>query len=239
MKKSSILEQLGFNKNEALVYESLLKLGKAKIAAIVREAGLHRPLVYKALPKLIEKGLVSVMPKGKGREYVPASPEKLERLFKDREMEFFRNVEDLHSMYEKQGKKPIITVTEGVKAIKDAYSTMIHTLKKNGRYYRYSSTRALREKYVPKDYREIRDKKQLERLVITNMPSKLRSKERLGRTVKAIPSDYDLFEYDISQFMYEDKVVFADYNTNTVITIKNPIIAKFQKKLFKLLFKKL
>lgn len=239
MKKNLLLTQLGFTKNEALVYESLLKLGKAKVATIVRESGLHRPLVYKALPQLIEKHLVSVMPRGKVHEYAAESPEKLEALFKEREVSFFRSIEDLHGLYDKQEKKPRITVTEGADAIREAYATMIHSLKKGETYYRYGSTKALRKKYIPKDYREVRDKKQLERLVITNVPSKLQARDRLGRTIKVIPPEYDLFEYDISQMIYNDRVVVADYNTNTVITIDNPVIAQFQRKLFKLLFNKL
>jgi sugar-specific transcriptional regulator TrmB len=240
MKKKYILEQLGFTSNEGLVYNSLIFLGKGSIADIVRKSGLHRPLVYKCVPNLLNKGLISISPKGKSRLFVPTAPDKLETLFKENEEKFFKDIEDLHAIYKGDNKKPIVTYREGKKAIMDGYLDIVNSLPKGATYYRYSSTRVLnREKYVPKNYRETRDRKQLERLIITNEPSKMRSKDKLGRVIKTVPKDYDLFEYDITQVIYGDKVCFADYNTNTIITIENPLIAKFQKKIFKLLFKKL
>jgi len=107
-------------------------------------------------------------------------------------------------------------------------------------YFRYSSALALnREKFIPKDYRSVRDKKGLERLIITNESTRGLHVKRLGREVKAVPADFDLFEYNISQLIYGNKVSLIDYNTKTAITIENAMIAEFQKKIFKLLFKKL
>ena len=54
-----------------------------------------------------------------------------------------------------------------------------------------------------------------------------------------IPHGTDLFAYDITQLIYWPKIAFVDYNTETSVIIENPIIAKFQERLFKLLYQRL
>lgn len=237
---TSILEKIGFSKEESAVYHTLLEIGPCTMSDIVRKTGLHRPKAYHIVAVLANKELVGVMPKGKQKKYVAESPDKIEKLFTSLEEQFNKEIQGLYESYETKGKKPVVTYAEGDKSIINAYSDIVHSLKKNDTYYRYSSALTLnRKKYVPKDYREVRDRKNLERLVITDESSKKGQNLRLGRTVKAVPNDFDLFDYNISQVIYGDKVVFVDYNSKTTITIKNPMIAEFQKKIFKLLFKKL
>src|SRR3989344_3480754 len=113
--------------------------------------------------------------------------------------------------------------------------------KKDHVFYRYSSAKdaVKNEKYLPKNYRAIRDQKQLQRFVIANENTMVGKKPRLERAVKFIPNNYGLFDYDITQIIYGDKVAFLDYNTETAFIIENSIIAEFQKKIFKLLYDKL
>ncbi len=238
--KKSILEKIGFNKKESDIYKALLEMGPSSISDIVRKTGHHRPMVYHTLPMLIEKGVIGVMPKGKYKKYTAESPDKLERLFTNLESEFNLEIQGLYETYESSEKKPIVSYAEGGKAITSVYSDVVHSLKKGDMYFRYSSAMALnRERYVPKDYRRVRDEKGLERWIITNHTSRHLHNKKLGRAVKAVPSDFDLFDYNITQIIYGDKVSIIDFNTKTTITIKNKMIAEFQKKIFKLLFKKL
>lgn len=240
MKKRTVLEKLGFSQKESDVYFTLLRGGEMSPSDIVKESGLHRPEVYSAIAVLADRQLISVVPKGKYKKYVAAPPEKLEEIFKSIQDEFFADIEDVHRQYEEKGKRPLVTFTEGDDSIRSAFSTMVRTLDEGEMYYRYSSNSALREKkLIPKDYRAIRDAKGLERWVITNEPTKAKHTLSLGRQIKAIPKDFDLFTFDVSQLIYRDTVAIIDYNSKSVITIKNDKFAEFQKKIFKFLFKKL
>lgn len=235
-----ILEKIGFLGHEKEIYLALLEAGSFSVSELVRKTGIHRPTVYKTLALLIDKGLVRVMPVGKYKKYVAESPEHLETIFKELEADFTSEIFDLKDMYESRDKKPRVTFAEGSKGITQVFSDVVHRLKKGEMYLRYSSQKELDVKtFVPKDYREVRDRKGLERLIITNEPTKKRHSKKLGREIKVIPPDFDLFEYNISQIIYADRVAFVDYNTKTSITIENPIFAEFQRKIFKLLFKKL
>lgn len=244
MKKAEtkgILERVGFSGEESGVYMTLLQHGPLSPSEVVRKAGLHRPAAYRVLTKLQGAGLVSVMPKGKFKVYIAESPDKVERIFQEMEDDFNSEIHELFDLYEKRDKKPIVTFAEGKDAITDTFSDVVHELKKGDTYYRYGSSITLHRArhHIPKDYRAVRDRKGLERLIITDESSKKFIKMRLGKTVKAVPNDFDLFSHNVSQIIFGDKVAFIDYNTKSVVTIENPMIAEFQKKIFRLLFKKL
>ncbi len=146
----------------------------------------------------------------------------------------------LHEIYLSADKKPFVTYQEGDQAIKDVFSDVVHSAKKEDVYYRYSSALSLgRKKYVPKDYRQVRDQKKLERFIITDESSKNIYSMKLGKSLKTVPNSYNLFDLNITQIIYANKVALIDYNTKTVITIENIMIAEFQKKIFKLLYSKL
>lgn len=237
--QKNILEKLGFNTDESRTYLALIELGPASISDIVRKAGIHRPTVYQALPNLIDRGLVSVMPKGKYKQYVPESPERLEKLLVELEDDFNVEIHALQESFAARGRKPVVKFSEGDKAIKDLFSDAIHSLKKNDVYYRYSSALTLaRKKYLPHDYRQVRDRKGLERYIISDESGKTSSR-KLGKYMKFVPPGVNLFDLDITQVIYGNNVSFIDYRTKTVVTIENPMIAEFQKKIFKLLYSRL
>ena len=137
-------------------------------------------------------------------------------------------------------RKPLVTFAQGDKAIKDTFADVVHELKKGDTYYRYSPSLAKEYyKYLPANYRHLRDKKQLERFVITDQESAAKMNKKLGKGVRTIPKGMELFDTKINQWIFGNKVVFVDYNSKSIITVENKKIAQFQKAIFKLLYEKL
>ncbi len=242
MKSNTILNQLGLAEHEGIVYTALLETGAATVSTIAKHAGIHRPMIYKALVALAERGLVTLIPKGKQKRYAAESPEKLRALAATRAEELSAALDDLHRRYETSGARPAVRYLEGRRGLKAVLEDLTATLKRGGIFYRYSSrkTNFDVERYVPKEYRSQRDAKQLEQFVITNEALKKGAyRRRLGCASKAVPVEKDAFDYNIAQLIYGNKVALVDYNTETAIIIENPMIAKFQERLFRLLFAKL
>lgn len=71
------LIDLGLNKNEASVYLALLELGITQSGPIIKMTKLHRMLVYNALEKLTDEGLVTVLHKNNIKLFQPADPAAL------------------------------------------------------------------------------------------------------------------------------------------------------------------
>ena len=234
-----ILRTLGLKKDSADVYLFLLKNTNKLPTDIAKATGMHRPAVYRALIELEKIGLVFVSTKRKRITYSAETPAKLEQLFKSFESDFLDSIEDMYKEYEVTGNKPTVSIQGGEEAIRDAYRDVVHYLDKNEAYYRYSSIAHFKKsKYVPKDYEYIRDKKGLERFVITGSKDIPHTK-RLGRSVKIVPKEFDLFQDGMNMIIYKDKVAIVDYVSDTTITIKHKVFAEFQRKLFKLLYSKI
>ena len=244
MEHIEFLEKLGLSEREARVYLTLLEHGQMGVTDIARKNGLYRTDIYLALGRLTEEGLVVVVPRGKQRVYRASPPKVLEKKFLELANHFDEKVNALSLLaHTPSGERPIVTYVEGVKGISGIHDDIVTTLKKGDTYYRYSSSSTTgddkRKNYLSKKYRLLRDQKQIERKVITNGANKAGKRPRLEREIKVVPSDFDLFAYNVSQVIYANKVAVIDYNTETAVIIENETIARFQSKIFELLFRKL
>jgi sugar-specific transcriptional regulator TrmB len=238
MRIEEILGSLGLRKDEIRLYLTLLEVPPATVSELARETGIHRPLIYRALPSLQEKGLISIVIKGKQKRYTAESPTRVEKLFRKLEQSFSVLLPALETSYTNREDRPVMKYYEGREGIRRVFDDLLDTLKKGEVFYRYSSRRATEdgEKYLPRNYRERRDQKQLERFVITNEATSREKRKRLERALKVIPGKYGSFEYDVTQIIYGSKVAFIDYGSETASIIENPQMAAFQKHLFRVFF---
>jgi hypothetical protein len=76
-------------------------------------------------------------------------------------------------------------------------------------------------------------------LVISNPVSGKQKRSRLERFIKFIPSNFDLFQQNIIQLIYGDRISLIDLNTNRVVIIENKALAEFQKIIFQQLYRNL
>ena len=73
--------KLGFNKNEAIVYMSLIKFGKADANRLIKDTKFHKNIVYDNLEKLIDKGLITFVIEEGRKVFTVASPRMLPEYF--------------------------------------------------------------------------------------------------------------------------------------------------------------
>lgn len=241
MKGSEMLKTLGLSDHESKIYLALLRISPATIAQIGKETGMHRPTIYQCLPHLVEMGIVTKGSIGKRAVFHAESPEKLRLMFDQLAIDFTSSIAELDELHRNKKNKPVAKFYEGKDGITNIFSDIVHSLKKGEVFYRYSSGNGKvdLEKFLPKDYREVRDQKQLQRFVITNDETKSVKKNRLDRALKVVPKEKGEFDFNVTQIIYGNKVAFLDYNTETAFVIENKIIAEYQKYLYKLLYAKL
>ncbi len=241
MEIAKLLERIGLSGKQSKIYLSLIEHGASTVSDISKFTEIHRPLVYKEIPKLQEAGLLSVANKGKRTLYVAESPQKLEAIFRETWDELKGALDELQQTFNARGNKPILKFFEGRGAITKILSDVVHSLKHGDVFYRYSSVKKVNsvDKYLPKDYREIRDKKKLERFVIATEEYIKQKKKRMERAIKAIPETSHLFDHNVSMIIYGKKISYIDYNTKSAFIIENEDVAKFHMSLFKTLYSKL
>ncbi len=242
MDKLGILEKIGLTKNEAAIYLALLEMGTSNISQISEKTSIHRPLIYKAIPTLLEKKLITQTQKLKSVVYGAEPPNRLETIFDDLKMDFFEMLPDMEDTYSSSETKPKIRFLEGKDGTKRIYDDVVRSLKKGDTFYRYSSDKGgqyKKYKYFPRIYKQMRDEKKLQRIVITNEETAKNKKPSLDRFFKVLPKDFGSFEHDVTEIIYGDKVAFIDYGSETCMIIESKKITEFQKQIFQTLYKKL
>jgi len=226
----------------ASIYLALLEHGESSITQIQTQTSLHRAEIYRFIPILLEKQLLIVSMKWKRKLYSPASPIKIQEAYREQEELNKWSIHQLLDKYSHINKKPHVIYWEWEKAITNVFSDIIDSQKKGDIFYRITSEEDVHEvnkKYLPKNYREKRDQKELERYVIMSSQAGKSKDNRLERDLKFIPQEIDEFNNNVFMSIYANKVAFIDFNSESSIIIENKQIADFQKRLFKLLYKKL
>lgn len=236
-----IFRNLGFPKHTERVYEIVSKSKEPLLVTdIAKEAKVSRVVVYRCLGALREKHLVTPVRLGKRTRYAAESARNLRELIR---MTDSIN-EKMIDTYAKEREKDVpntIRFMYGSAGIRAAFDDVISHTKKGDTFFRYTSERDLQKvnQYLARDYRERRDKKKLERLVISNAVSGSQKRSRLERFVKFIPAEADQFQQNIIELVYGDRVSIIDLNKEEVTIIENKQLAEFQKVIFRLLYKRL
>ncbi len=126
-----LLKNLGLNEAETRVYVSALELGKALPLHLARQAHVKRPMLYKILPSLLEKGLLSETMRGKRRYLVAEDPEKFVERKKQDIFLLEQSLPQLRSIMNSAGVRPAISVYEGIEGVKKIYTDVLKTKDSN------------------------------------------------------------------------------------------------------------
>lgn len=237
----TLFERIGIPEKTARIYLDLLDHGNSSIAEICQRTALHRPEAYRALPFLVEEQLVRENTKWKRMFYSALSPARIEEMTRDFEKRSLPLIDLLRNKYENLGRDISVSYQEWRSGVTRVFDDIVESLPKGAVFYRVSAENDVTRSntYLPKDYREKRDKKWLERRVISSSKAAFPKQKRLERDIVTIPREYDEFDQDVTMTIYGNKVAYIDFTNESSIIIENPMIAEFQKKLFMLTYKNL
>lgn len=241
MEIENLLSKIGLNKKESRIYTTLLESGAMTIAGISQNSGVNRPAIYKIIPNLQKQGLVTMTTHGKQKRYLAESPHKLKILVDNLKDLLYLSLPELESVYEAKGYRPIVKFFKGKEGIKQVFMDVVNCLERKATYYRYTASLDLKkiDKYIPRDFRIIRDRKELEAVIISSSDATKQKWVGPNRVIKEMPPEFDLFDYEVSMLIYSDKIAFIDFNTEMAVIIENKKIAEFQRKLFQFIYRKI
>ncbi|MBC8500960.1 MAG: helix-turn-helix domain-containing protein [DPANN group archaeon] len=132
-----LLEQVGLTKSEIKVYFALLELGSSSTGAIVDKSGASSSKIYEILERLIQKGLVSYVLKGKIKYFEASSPERIIDYINEKEKELKQQKQGIEKILpELMLKKELskfkqdATIYKGMKGLETAFFEAVKTMKK-------------------------------------------------------------------------------------------------------------
>ena len=241
MRYTDIFLRLGLRTHTGPIYAALLKSAQPLlIATIAHATQLPRPEVYRCVAQLLQKGFIRKEPIGRRTAYRAEDPRVVSTAFD-------AVARDVHHQTTRAAKALTNTLPtnlryfKGRAGIRAVFDDVVTHTPRGGTFYRYTSERDLASvnSYLSPTYRQLRDRKKLERLVISNPRSGAQKKPRLERFIRYMPTEVSLFDHNIIELIYGDRLAFIQLSTEDAFIIEDKQLADFQKVIFKQLFKKL
>ncbi|MEK7130840.1 MAG: helix-turn-helix domain-containing protein [Patescibacteria group bacterium] len=125
------LEKMGMAEKEAKVFLASLELGSSAVQEIAKKADINRATTYVIIEKLMKKGLMSSVEKGKKTYFQTEDPKRLLKLLEEqeeglkrKEEEFKKYLPELETLFNIAEEKPKVRFfegKEGLVAIRDDY----------------------------------------------------------------------------------------------------------------------
>ena len=116
---TELFQTLGMAKNEAEIYETLVKEGELGVGAISQKSGIHRRNVYDTLNRLLEKGLVFEILESKENRYQAVHPNKLAEFIQEKQQAIASAMPDLEKMFNTTPAKESVYIYKGIEGWKN------------------------------------------------------------------------------------------------------------------------
>jgi len=244
----------GLSREQAVVYEVLLKLGESPASQIAKaipgQVSLSRPLVYKVLEELAGLGLVSKVDKNsKVARFLPNHPVAITKVIDKRKDEIERTKKQflvtagkLSSLFNLSVGKPGVQFYEGEDGI---WEVLIDSLSATEEILTYADLEAI-DKYIPAlnaEYSTLREEKRIKKrgLVIDSPAARkfLSSYKGEVTNTKLIITTEKIASFQTVMQIYDNKISYItltdEYLVGIIITDQN--IANTHKYLFESLWK--
>ena len=122
-----LLQQLDLSKNEAQIYETLLRNGELSASKIAVRAKVHRRNVYDAIQRLLEKGLVFEILERRESRFQAVEPRKLLELVKEKEVMVKNAMPGLEDLFSSIAHEQAVYIYRGVEGWKNYMRDIIRT----------------------------------------------------------------------------------------------------------------
>lgn len=123
---------LGFTNNQAVVYMSLIKFGKASANELIRDTKLHKKVVYENIEKLIDKGLAGYVVENKKRIFQATNPSNLVEIFNEKiaqsekkKKQAVKIAKEIESISKSGKPKQEAIIYRGVQGIRTFYKELV------------------------------------------------------------------------------------------------------------------
>jgi sugar-specific transcriptional regulator TrmB len=233
--KQQILEDIGFSKNESIVYLTVLRLGSCTATEITKESNIHRSNVYDALESLIKKGCIAYVFKKDVKHFEATNPENLSNILKEKQVALSVILPQLLEKKKTQ-QNMSVNIYEGYTNLKKMFN---HFVDKGGEYLSYGVPMQLPEKL--RSWLDWHHKHRISKKVPIKLIFDASAKERakVVNKIELAEAKYftEKFEATVTTEISGDEVLIILWSENPLtINIKCKEIADSYKNYFNLLW---
>jgi HTH-type transcriptional regulator, sugar sensing transcriptional regulator len=230
--QEDVLERLGLDRREAMVYLALLQIGKSSAIEVSRKAKKERTQTYRILESMVEKGIVSFVIENKTKKFKASSPDKLLHQLKEKEAALIEILPTLRKMSQlKEKEKSSVEIFQGTRGVKALINEILE-LKKD--YYILSEdSRDPKFDFFLTHFMKSLERENIhERELIKKRGNIIKSK---NTTLRFLPEEYP---YQATTLIYGDMVgIIICSDPFLAIRINSKELANTYKSYFEIMWK--
>lgn len=238
----AVLQKIGLNSNEAVVYMASLKVGTQHTGMLAKETGMARADVINAIHTLMARGFMSKFIHD-NKEYFTAAPlrvvlkilEEQNNITRSSITSLRRNLPLFDAFVNPSFVKPEISFYEGKEGIIAAYEDTLTSKTEILAIASIDSTETTLPRYVPKYYQRRKAAGIVIKAIFpdTPMARKRHAKDQQElRVSRLIPADQYFFDMEIN--IYDDKVAYFSLKEKLAVVIESAGIASNMRHMFNL-----
>jgi HTH-type transcriptional regulator, sugar sensing transcriptional regulator len=244
------LKNIGLNEKEAKVYISLLQTGKATAYSVAKHSNIKKSTTYVVLEDLIDKGIVTKVPRAKTMQFIAIPPGDLFSIAKSKLDNAERDaLPELKALNRGKNYKVRVSYYEGMNGVKEMYGKIfkeVKTAPKNARsyvgFYAHGKNTPVELKKYFDEVRSSFRKDGINRRGITtydNTITEFLDKKFLkmqNLELKALP--ISKYNSNVSIEIFRNKTYIFSHKHLQVTVIDNPDIARVMKQIFELVWER-
>jgi len=206
------LEKIGLVDKESKVYLASLEMGSSAVQEIAKKADINRATTYVIIEKLMKKGLMSSVEKGKKTYFQTEGPKRLLKLLEEqeeglkrKEEEFKKYLPELETLFNIAEEKPKVRFFEGKKGLIAIREDYFKAKNKNvlGIFAKDKGKNIFTEQEQEDAYKERLKKRIQMKMLYTTSKSESKKKPELA-SARLIPGDK--FPITSSFIIYDNKI---------------------------------
>jgi predicted transcriptional regulator len=240
------LRHLGLSDTQIKIYFSILQNPGISISDISKNINSNRQQIYNDTDKLISFGLVDKTKRG-GRTFIPANPQRLLELAKNKESDAKESVEEITEIIPRLellkgsfSTKMTIRYYEGLKQIEDAYNTEL-LQSKNAEILSFAGSVDEIFKYFPEEYWQKWNKK----FVTNNNSSRmLTDSTEISKMTREHDTSYNRQTKSVAGLnmkvnidVFENNVLIVSFQDKSAVWIESRVVADSYRTLFESLWR--
>ncbi len=231
------LKKVGMTEKEAEIYIVLAQSGELSVNEIGTKAGLHRPVCYDVLDRLLEKGFVSYILKNNKKHFKAMPPEKIQEYLQDKQESFQSALPELTALFVQEKEGTTVEVLKGKKVLRTIYTDIINVLKKTKKPM--LAMGIMERKFL--EFDEIAIKQYITKLKENKLHEKLLARESATFFFEGDQSEYRLIPDNLFNpnptHIYGDNVAIIVWGNPTYgIIMRSKQVADANRKYFELLW---
>jgi sugar-specific transcriptional regulator TrmB len=228
------LQKLGLNKNEAIIYLTVLEIGESQAGRISKRSNINRTTTYDSINRLISAGLMTYSIQSNKRVFKAVSPRKLLETIRDQELIAAEILPELELLFKSKKELETSNIYQGRRGIK----SILDDILKTNKYVCFGSSGRFLD-IMKHDYLLFQNEKRRKKIA-----AKVIFSEH-ARNSESVNNAFSMFRYLPKEFI-SPTTTFVYGNTTSIIVwsevpvatvIQNNEVAKSYKNYFELLWK--